>query len=226
MRTFTERPLPAVQAQQKEAVQQSGFLARAWKFSKDAVNSFGKKAGAYLGEALPVALGAAAVAGVTKMLKNPKGLVNNMKGLVPSGLPSFSSNPAASASQTESLGATDSEVPQSAPSTRNVKVKGEGHSSRFALTASRAMEKAEPTGLERRVLPAARGGRRYTGFADEGKLSVENGIPKSRSDLPTTREGYMALATQLTGMGHPMRVNKNSALKNIRLNFIRKLKLA
>jgi hypothetical protein len=163
------------------------------------------------------------------MLKQPKALENEIKPLVPSAKPFFSSNPAASASQTESLRATDREAPQSdIPFSETKKGKGGSRSTRFAMTASRAMEKAEPTGLERRVLAASgvSGGRTYTGFPGEAKSSVENGIPKSRSDLPTTREGYVALATQLTGMGHPIRVNKNSALKNIRLNFIRKLKLA
>ena len=71
-----------------------------------------------------------------------------------------------------------------------------------------------------------KGGMRETGFAGEAKESVENGIPKSRADLPTSREGYVALAKAMKEAGGPsIRVNSGSALENIRLNFIRKLKL-
>jgi hypothetical protein len=47
----------------------------------------------------------------------------------------------------------------------------------------------------------------------------------SRSNLPTTREGFVELATKLRGKGHNIRVNSGSQLKNIRQNFIKKLKL-
>jgi hypothetical protein len=53
----------------------------------------------------------------------------------------------------------------------------------------------------------------------KGKLGL------TRASLPKTREGYMELAAQLKGMGHNLRVNKDSKLTSIRQNFIRKLGL-
>ena len=46
-----------------------------------------------------------------------------------------------------------------------------------------------------------------------------------RKGLPKTREGFVELAAKLKGMGHPIRVNSGSDLKNIRANFIRRLGL-
>ncbi len=47
----------------------------------------------------------------------------------------------------------------------------------------------------------------------------------TRGSLPTTREGYVELASKLSGMGHKVRVNKSSQLKSIRANFIKKFGL-
>jgi hypothetical protein len=47
----------------------------------------------------------------------------------------------------------------------------------------------------------------------------------TRDSLPKDREGFVALAEMLRGKGHPVRINKNSTLKSIRANFIRKFKL-
>jgi hypothetical protein len=47
----------------------------------------------------------------------------------------------------------------------------------------------------------------------------------SRADLPKTRDGFVALAAELKGQGHNIRVNSGSSLANIRQNFIRRLKL-
>jgi len=103
-----------------------------------------------------------------------------------------------------------------------------GEHNTFA-TVSAAAEKAYPkhgTGAGH-LKPGrlVKGGMRETGWKGEAKESVENGIPQSRADLPTTREGYVALAQTMREAGHSIRVNSGSALENIRLNFIRKLKL-
>ena len=47
----------------------------------------------------------------------------------------------------------------------------------------------------------------------------------TRATLPSTREGYVELASKLSGMGHKVRVNKSSQLKSIRANFIKKFGL-
>ncbi|NDD53235.1 hypothetical protein EBZ39_05075 [bacterium] len=56
-------------------------------------------------------------------------------------------------------------------------------------------------------------------------LLLGNGQSLTRASLPKDREGFVALAEELRGKGHPIRVNKNSSLKSIRANFIRKFKL-
>jgi hypothetical protein len=43
--------------------------------------------------------------------------------------------------------------------------------------------------------------------------------------LPKDRDGYVALAAELRGKGHDIRVNSGSQLKSIRANFIKKLGL-
>lgn len=57
------------------------------------------------------------------------------------------------------------------------------------------------------------------------KLPTKSAVALSRASLPKDREGFVALAEELRGKGHPIRVNKNSNLKSIRANFIRKFKL-
>ena len=55
--------------------------------------------------------------------------------------------------------------------------------------------------------------------------STGSGHGLTRATLPTTRDGYVALASKLRGMGHNIRVNSGSQLKSIRANFIKKLGL-
>jgi hypothetical protein len=57
------------------------------------------------------------------------------------------------------------------------------------------------------------------------KFPTKSAVSLTRAMLPKDREGFVALAEELRGKGHPIRVNKNSSLKNIRANFIRKFKL-
>lgn len=54
-------------------------------------------------------------------------------------------------------------------------------------------------------------------------LGGNHGLTKE--SLPDTREGYVALAEELRGQGHKIRVNSGSQLKSIRANFIKKLGL-
>jgi hypothetical protein len=55
--------------------------------------------------------------------------------------------------------------------------------------------------------------------------SKGSGHGLTRATLPKDREGYVALASKLRGMGHNIRVNSGSQLKSIRANFIKKLGL-
>jgi hypothetical protein len=74
--------------------------------------------------------------------------------------------------------------------------------------------------------PSAPKGKSHTMARDEATAEGRgkaHGI--TRASLPKTREGYMQLAQELKGMGHTMRINKDSKLSSIRQNFIRKLGL-
>jgi hypothetical protein len=196
-KTFSAKPLPSVKENQLESLQLHKVSPQQVKFDRDEVNTFGKKAGAYIGEKLP------------ENSKNPNAPFartlrdlkdNGMKPLAAPPTPSFVSNPVSNPNPVASA----SLMPPTAV-VPPVAGKGRKRTIKWVKASERALEK-------------------YTGF-DHGKETVENGIPKSRAELPTSREGYVALANYMTKLGHHMRVNKDSNIKNIRLNFIRKLKL-
>jgi hypothetical protein len=67
--------------------------------------------------------------------------------------------------------------------------------------------------------------RRRAREAMERARKQGRGTPMNRQSLPKTREGFVALAEELKGHGHNIRVNSGSSLPNIRQNFIRRLKL-
>jgi hypothetical protein len=72
---------------------------------------------------------------------------------------------------------------------------------------------------------AAEGMGRRKGRGRKPKLPTKSVSGLTRATLPKDREGFVALAEDLRGKGHPIRVNKNSNLKSIRANFIRKFNL-
>jgi hypothetical protein len=81
---------------------------------------------------------------------------------------------------------------------------------------TRSLKKAQmPTAAAKQVAP--------TLAVSEITGSGSSGL--TRASLPKTREGFEALAAELRGKGQNVRINKNSQLKNIRANFIRKFKL-
>lgn len=109
-------------------------------------------------------------------------------------------------------------------------IKGKGLSLRQKL-AEPAVDEVKRPGYGRTLNPVARpkaakavlppGTAKH--ILPGRSLGGSHGLTKE--SLPDTREGYVALAEELRGQGHKIRVNSGSQLKSIRANFIKKLGL-
>jgi hypothetical protein len=106
-------------------------------------------------------------------------------------------------------------------------------SAAFSSTATAAAPRLSPGAalLDRvkKATPGAASKKATPGAASKKATPSGRGKPSphglTRAMLPKDRDGYVALAAELRGKGHDIRVNSGSQLKSIRANFIKKLGL-